>query len=164
VPVCIVQHMPPLFTAVFADHLRAQTGMPAREPQEGEKLVPGTIYVAPGGRHMGLVKDGGLPAIRLSDGPPENFCRPAVDVLFRDAANVLGTSALAVVLTGMGSDGTHGARALVAAGAAVIAQDELSSTVWGMPGSVVKAGLARDVLALDAIGPAVRQLMMGGAA
>lgn len=164
VPVLIVQHMPPLFTAVFADHLRAQTGMPAREAQHGERLVPGTILVAPGGRHMGLVKDNGQPSIRLDDGPLVNFCRPAVDVLFRDAATVLGASALAVVLTGMGSDGTHGAQALVDAGAAVIAQDEPTSTVWGMPGSVVKAGLAREILPLDAIGPAVRHMIKGGAA
>jgi two-component system chemotaxis response regulator CheB len=113
---------------------------------------------------MGLVRDGSHAAIRLDDGPPVNFCRPAVDVLFRDAAAVLGPAALAVVLTGMGSDGTQGAQALVEAGAAVIAQDEATSTVWGMPGSVAKAGLAHDILALDAIGPAIRGLMQGGVA
>lgn len=164
VPVLIVQHMPPLFTAVFADHLRTQVGVPAREPKDGERLAPGTIFVAPGGRHMGLARENGQPAIRLDDGPPVNFCRPAVDVLFRDVAAVLGASALGVVLTGMGSDGTHGAQALVDAGAAVLAQDEATSTVWGMPGSVAKAGLARDILPLDAIGPAIRQLLTGGGA
>lgn len=164
VPVLIVQHMPPIFTAVFAEHLRAQTGVPAREPQHGERLTPGTILVAPGGRHMGLARDNGQPVVRLDDGPPVNFCRPAVDVLFRDAAAIMGASALAVVLTGMGSDGTNGAQALVDAGAAVLAQDEATSTVWGMPGSIAKAGLAQDILPLDAIGPAIRQLIMGGTA
>ena len=103
------------------------------------------------------------PFIRLDDGPAVNFCRPAVDVLFRDAAAVFGASALAVVLTGMGSDGTNGAQALVEAGAVVLAQDEATSTVWGMPGSIVKAGLAQDILPLDRIAPAIKAALMGSA-
>ena len=99
--------------------------------------------------------------IRLNDGPPENFCRPAVDVLFREAAAIYGASALAVVLTGMGSDGTHGARSLTKAGATVIAQDEATSIVWGMPGSVVKAGLAHEVLPLESIGRSLKGLITG---
>jgi two-component system chemotaxis response regulator CheB len=159
VSILIVQHMPPTFTGVFADHLQAQLGVRACEPAHGEALAAGTVYVAPGGRHMGL---GPGPVIRLDDGPPVNFCRPAVDVLFKDAAALFGPTALAVVLTGMGSDGMHGARALVAAGAAVLAQDEATSTVWGMPGSVVRAGLARDVLPLPAIGPTLKSHIDGG--
>ena len=95
--------------------------------------------------------------MRLDDGPLVNFCRPAVDVLFRDAAEIFGSSALALVLTGMGSDGTVGAKALVEAGAPVLVQDEATSTVWGMPGSIAKAGLAHDILSVSAIAPAIRQ-------
>jgi two-component system chemotaxis response regulator CheB len=160
-PVLIVQHMPAMFTAVFAEHLKSLLGMPAREARDGDAVLPGTILVAPGGRHMGIVSSGGKAAIRLNDGPPENFCRPAVDVLFREAASVFGASALAVVLTGMGSDGTHGARHLVKAGATVLAQDEATSIVWGMPGSVVKAGLAHDVLPLESIGRSLKGLISG---
>lgn len=110
---------------------------------------------------MGVNAAAGKPAIRLGDDPPENFCRPAVDVLFREAASVFGASAVAVVLTGMGSDGTTGARHLVSAGATVLAQDEASSIVWGMPGSVVKAGLAHEILPLDAIGRSLQGLIAG---
>jgi two-component system chemotaxis response regulator CheB len=162
VPVLIVQHMPPIFTAVFAEQLRVQSGIMAREPQHGEKLVPGQIYVAPGGRHMGLARGEAQPTIRLDDGPQVNFCRPAVDVLFNDAAAVFGPAALAVVLTGMGSDGTHGAQALVEAGATVLVQDEATSTVWGMPGSIAKAGLAHEILPLDRIAPALKTALIGG--
>ena len=162
VPVLIVQHMPPIFTAVFAEQLRTQSGVMAREPKDGERLLLGQIYVAPGGRHMGLARGEALPTIRLDDGPQVNFCRPAVDVLFHDAAAVFGASALAVVLTGMGSDGTHGAQSLVAAGATVLVQDEASSTVWGMPGSIAKAGLAHEILPLERIAPALKTALTGG--
>uniref|UniRef100_UPI0035CC5E69 chemotaxis-specific protein-glutamate methyltransferase CheB n=1 Tax=uncultured Methylobacterium sp. TaxID=157278 RepID=UPI0035CC5E69 len=161
-PILIVQHMPPIFTAVFAEHLSTRTGLPAAEGRADERLEPGRIYVAPGGRHMGLSGGPGRdPVIRLDDGPPVNFCRPAVDVLFKDAAALFGAATLSVVLTGMGSDGTQGARALVEAGGAVLAQDEATSTVWGMPGSVAKAGLAQAVLPLPEIGPALRALITG---
>ncbi len=113
---------------------------------------------------MGLSRDNGQAVIRLDDSPPVNFCRPAVDVLFRDAAVVFGASALAVVLTGMGSDGTNGAQALVEAGATVLAQDEATSTVWGMPGSIAKAGLAQEILPLDQIAPALKAALSGGRA
>jgi two-component system, chemotaxis family, protein-glutamate methylesterase/glutaminase len=160
-PVLIVQHMPPVFTAVFAEHLGARTGLPAAEGKADERLQPGRIYVAPGGRHMGLGGSRQDVTIRLHDGPVVNFCRPAVDVLFQDAATIFGAAALAVVLTGMGSDGTGGARALTEAGAAVLAQDEATSTVWGMPGSIAKAGLAQAILPLGEIGPALRNLLTG---
>jgi two-component system, chemotaxis family, protein-glutamate methylesterase/glutaminase len=154
----VVQHMPPVFTASFAGQIATHTGMPAREPHDGERLVPGNIYIAPGGRHFGLGRVQGHPVARLCDGPPVRFCRPAVDVLFGDAARLLGSSAIAAVLTGMGTDGTEGARALRAAGCAVIAQDEASSVVWGMPGSITKAGLASLVMPANEIGLALRIL------
>lgn len=160
-PVLIVQHMPPVFTAVFAEHLGARTGIPAAEGKADERVVPGRIYVAPGGRHMGLAGGRGDITIRLDDGPVVNFCRPAVDVLFNDAAAIYGAASLAVILTGMGSDGTGGARSLTDAGAAVLAQDEATSTVWGMPGSVAKAGLAQAILPLGEIGQALRNLLTG---
>jgi two-component system, chemotaxis family, protein-glutamate methylesterase/glutaminase len=163
VPICIVQHMPPIFTAVFAEHLGTQTGLQAAEGSDGDILQPGRIYVAPGGRHMGLRRDKGGIVIRLDDGPPVNFCKPAVDVLFNDTASLFGASTLAVVLTGMGSDGTHGARAIGEAGGVILVQDEATSTVWGMPGSIAKAGFAHDVLPLQAMAPAVKKFLNGSA-
>ncbi|MFL5124477.1 MAG: CheB methylesterase domain-containing protein, partial [Microvirga sp.] len=145
----------------FADHLRVQLGVRACEPEHGERLAAGTVYIAPGGRHMGLSAGPGDPAIRLDDSPAVNYCRPAVDVLFRDAASVFKGSCLAVVLTGMGADGTQGARLLSEAGATVVAQDEASSTVWGMPGSIVRAGLAHEVLPLESIGPFIKGHIAG---
>ena len=161
VPVLIVQHMPPIFTAVFAEHLSTRTGLRAAEGKADERLEAGRIYVAPGGRHMGLVAGPGGPTIRLTDGPPVNFCRPAVDVLFKDAAVVFGAATATVILTGMGSDGTNGARALTEAGGPVLAQDEATSTVWGMPGSVARAGLADAVLPLPELATALRALITG---
>ena len=157
----VVQHMPPLFTASFAEQVSAQIRMPAREPYDGERLSRGTIYIAPGGRHLGIDRRLGHLVATIGDGPPVRFCRPAVDVLFTQAARHLGPAALGLVLTGMGSDGTDGAGALRRAGAAVIAQDELSSTIWGMPGSVVRARHASAVIPLDAIGEAIRSLLQG---
>lgn len=155
----IVQHMPPIFTASFAEQMSLQLGLPVREPVDGEGLETGTVFVAPGGRHMGLKRARGTLSISLDDGPPVRFCRPSVDVLFQDAAAELGASCVAVVLTGMGSDGTDGAAALRASGTAVIAQDEETSVVWGMPGSVVKAGHASLVMPLGEIGPSLRELI-----
>lgn len=157
----VVQHMPPLFTASFADQIAVQLGVPTREPHDGERLTRGTIYIAPGGRHLGIQRKLGHIVASVSDGPPVHFCRPAVDVLFNEAARHLGPAALGLIMTGMGSDGTDGATTLRRAGAAVIAQDEPSSTVWGMPGSVVRAGQASAVLALAGIGPAIRTLVGG---
>lgn len=164
VPTLIVQHMPPVFTAVFAEHLSARVGLPAAEGKADERIEPGRIYVAPGGRHMGLASVAGGTVIKLNDGAPVNFCRPAVDVLFKDAAAIFGAATASVILTGMGSDGTNGARALVEAGGPVLAQDEATSTVWGMPGSVARAGLAEAVLPLSEIGPALRAMITGQSA
>lgn len=156
VPVAIVQHMPPAFTQMLAERLdRAGGATRCKEAEDGEILQKGVAYMAPGGRHLAIEEHLGNLRSRILDTPPENSCRPAVDVLFRSAAQCVGGRVLAVVLTGMGSDGMLGARQLVDAGGRVIAQDEASSVVWGMPGSVVHAGLAADVLPLDQIPGAI---------
>jgi two-component system chemotaxis response regulator CheB len=161
-PVLVVQHMPPTFTTILAEHLSRAVGRPAHEAIDGEEVKAGQIYVAPGGRHMRVVRRDGNPVIALDDGPLVNFCKPAVDPLFESAAEVWGGKNLAVILTGMGSDGTRGAATLTAAGGTVIAQDEQTSVVWGMPGSVATAGLCSAVLPLDQIAPKVVRLFGGG--
>jgi two-component system chemotaxis response regulator CheB len=160
-PVLITQHMPPTFTTILAEHLTRASGRPAHEPQDGETIVAGNIYVAPGGRHMRVVRRSGNAVIVLDDGPLINFCKPAVDPLFASAAQLWGNWNLALILTGMGSDGTKGAAEIVAAGGSVIAQDEASSVVWGMPGSVTNAGLCSAVLPLDQIAPKIVRLFAG---
>ncbi len=154
-PILVVQHMPPVFTAAFAEHLADATGLAVAEAVDGEEVSIGRIYVAPGARHMGLSDEGGRVVIRLDDGAPVLHAKPAVDVLMRDAARIFGTRCLAAILTGMGQDGTEGARAVARAGGAVLVQDQSSSTIWGMPGSIVKAGLAREVVALDQMADAI---------
>lgn len=164
VPVLVVQHMPPTFTTIFAEHIARATGRPAREAVEGEPILPGVVYLAPGGRHMRVTMRAGRPAIALDDGAPINFCKPAVDPLFQTAGDIWGAACLAVVLTGMGSDGTAGARLIAAAGGTVIAQDEATSAVWGMPGSAVQAGLCSAVLPIEAIPAEIARLSgVGGA-
>ena len=160
-PVLIVQHMPPHFTRSLADSLTRRVGVPVVEATDGETPRPGTVYIAPGGRHLLLRAQGGRLLTGLNDQPPENRCRPSADVLFRTAAAALGGEAVAVVLTGMDCDGTAGLRPLKRAGAYVIAQDEATSVVWGMPGSVVRAGLADEVLPLGNIAAAVQALVGG---
>ena len=161
-PVLIAQHMPPTFTTVLAEHLSRIGGRGAHEAEHGEPVLAGGIYVAPGGRHMRVVRgtDGGI-RIALGDDPPINFCKPAVDALFASAASVWGSACLALVLTGMGADGTAGAADIVAAGGSVIAQDEASSVVWGMPRSVAQAGVCSAVLPLEAIAPKIVRLFSG---
>ncbi len=161
-PVLVVQHMPPTFTTILAEHLSRAVGRPAHEAIDGEEVRAGQIYIAPGGRHMRVVRRDGNPTIALDDGPLINFCKPAVDSLFDSAAEIWGAKNLAIVLTGMGSDGTRGAAKLTAAGGTVIAQDEETSVVWGMPGSVAAAGLCSAVLPLDLIAPKVVRLFGGG--
>ena len=163
-PILIVQHMPPTFTTIMAEHLARVSGRPAREAADHEPIVAGGIYLAPGGRHMRVACDSGRPVIRLDDGAPVNFCRPAVDPLFQSASDVWGARTLALILTGMGSDGTGGARAIVAAGGTILAQDEATSAVWGMPGSAANAGMCSAVLPLGEIAAEVRRLFVGGAA
>ena len=139
-PVLITQHMPATFTGIFAGHLGRGTGVPTKEGQDGDLIKAGNIYVAPGGKHMIIERDGAKPIIRLTDGPEINFCKPAVDPLFDSVAKVYGAATLATVFTGMGADGANGAVNIADAGGSVIAQDEASSVVWGMPGATAKAG------------------------
>jgi two-component system, chemotaxis family, protein-glutamate methylesterase/glutaminase len=160
-PVLITQHMPPTFTTILAEHLARASGRPAREPEHGERVLAGNIYLAPGGRHMRVIRRDGVPVIALDEGPLVNFCRPAVDPLFSSAASIWGTWNLALILTGMGSDGTRGAADIVAAGGNVIAQDEPTSVVWGMPGSAAHAGVCSAVLPLDQIAPKIVRLFTG---
>jgi two-component system chemotaxis response regulator CheB len=161
VPVLITQHMPPMFTTILAEHLARSTQRPAREAADGEPIRAGTIYVAPGGRHMRVLQHNGGAVITLDDGPLVNFCRPAVDPLFEAASRVYGCGALAVILTGMGTDGALGAGDIAAAGGSVIAQDEATSVVWGMPGSAAHAGVCSAVLPLDEIAPKLLRIFAG---
>ncbi|NVJ96573.1 MAG: chemotaxis response regulator protein-glutamate methylesterase [Alphaproteobacteria bacterium] len=162
VPVLITQHMPATFTAILAEHLAQATGWPSQEAREGMEVKAGEIYVAPGGRHMEVRDDGGIKRVKLTDEPPENFCRPAVDPLFRSVSALYGENVLAVILTGMGHDGLKGARELTRAGATVLAQDEASSVVWGMPGAVATAGLCTEVLPINELGAATATRLQGG--
>jgi two-component system chemotaxis response regulator CheB len=161
-PVLIVQHMPELFTRLFAERLNGHCRLPVREAADGDPVRAGTITIAKGNWHMevqaGLSRPGLTPVVRLNQGPLENHCRPAVDVLFRSAAAVYGSGVLAVVLTGMGSDGMLGCRMVRDLGGSVLAQDEASSTVWGMPGAVARAGLAHKVLPLNFMAPEILRL------
>jgi two-component system chemotaxis response regulator CheB len=153
-PVLIVQHMPELFTKLFAERLNGRCRLRVLEASEGMPISAGTIYIAKGNWHMEVIASprAGLPnMLHLSQGPPENHCRPAVDVLFRSVAAVYGAGTLALVLTGMGSDGLLGCRVIQEYGGSILAQDQASSTVWGMPGAVTNAGLAQKVLPLNAI-------------
>lgn len=161
VPVVITQHMPPTFTAILAEHMGKAAMRPSKEGEDGETIKPGNIYVAPGGKHMVLDKDGGAVKIRLTDGPPINFCKPAVDPLFDSIAKVFGSAALGVILTGMGSDGADGVRTIAAGGGSIITQDEATSVVWGMPGAAAHTGMCSEVLPLKEIGPKVSRVLKG---
>ena len=148
VPVVVTQHMPPAFTPILAQHIDRLGVLPCKEAEDGEPILPGRILLAPGARHLLVQKRGTQLVAQLSDGPPEQFCRPAVDPMLRSASTALGGRVLAAILTGMGQDGLAGARQVVADGGGVVAQDEATSVVWGMPGMVAKAGLACAVLPL----------------
>lgn len=150
-PVVIVQHMPPVFTRFLAERLASTSRLAVREGEEGGVVEPGVVWVAPGSSHMVLRRDGEVLRLRLTQDPPENSCRPAVDPLFRSAAALVGGRTLALVLTGMGQDGLRGAEEIRKAGGVVLAQDEASAVVWGMPGAVVGAGLADAVLPLEKV-------------
>jgi two-component system chemotaxis response regulator CheB len=161
-PVLIAQHMPATFTAILAQHIARAANRPCTEASNGIVLRPGTITLAPGDFHMEIARDGANHIARLNQAPPENFCRPSVEPLFRSAARLFGADACAVMLTGMGSDGLSGARLLAAAGAPVIAQDEASSVVWGMPGAIATAGLCTAVLPLRDIAGHLGTIFAGG--
>jgi two-component system chemotaxis response regulator CheB len=161
VPVLITQHMPPTFTTILAEHLARAAERPAREAVDGEPIRPGAIYVAPGGCHMRVAAHAAGHLIALDAGPPIHFCRPAVDPLFASVAQAYGGAALALILTGMGTDGAIGAGEIAAHGGSVIAQDEATSVVWGMPGSAAHAGVCSAVLPLDQIAPRLVRIFAG---
>jgi two-component system chemotaxis response regulator CheB len=160
-PVLITQHMPPTFTTILAEHLGRVSHRPAHEAVDGEIIKAGRIYLAPGGRHMRVVRHGTEAHIALDDGPAVNFCKPAVDPLFTSAIDIWQGSILALILTGMGSDGMRGGKEIVAAGGSVIAQDEASSVVWGMPGAAANAGICAAILPLNQIAHKVVRVFAG---
>jgi two-component system chemotaxis response regulator CheB len=160
-PVLIVQHMPELFTRLLAQRLNGHCRLDVREASEGDAARAGHVYIARGNWHMETVAPSlpdGPATLRLTQAPNENHCRPSVDVLFRSAANAYGSGVLAVVLTGMGSDGLNACRMIRERGGTVLAQDEATSTVWGMPGAVANAGLAHKVLPLELIAPEILRI------
>jgi two-component system chemotaxis response regulator CheB len=160
-PVLIVQHMPELFTGILAERLNGICPLHVRQAAEGDPVRTGIVYVARGDWHLEVLaaaRPADPPTLHLTKGPLEHFCRPAVDVLFRSAAAVYGAGVLAVVLTGMGSDGAIGSRLIREHGGSVLAQDQATSTVWGMPGAVVQAGLAQRILPLNAIAPEILRI------
>jgi two-component system chemotaxis response regulator CheB len=161
VPIVVVQHMPPLFTRLLADRLNTIGNLQVQEGKGGEKLQGGHVWIAPGDQHMTVARKGTEFVLGINRDPHENSCRPAVDVLFRSVAQSYGANVLALVLTGMGSDGMRGAAAIREAGGEVMVQDEASSVVWGMPGSVVAAGLTDHIYTLNDIAPElVRRVSM----
>ncbi len=165
VPILIVQHMPPMFTRLLAERLTGLSKVPVEEAATGVEPLPGRALIAPGDFHMTVVRDGTRVRAVLNQDPPENSCRPAADPLFRSAARVFGDGLLAVVLTGMGQDGYRGCQEVKAAGGQVLAQDEATSVVWGMPGFVVRAGLADRILPLNMVGAEiVRRVSRSGEA
>lgn len=164
VPMLLTQHMPETFTQLLAARLNDQSELTVLEGAPGMPVEPGHLYIARGGDHLVIVRTGGRLVLDFDHGPPENYCRPAVDVMFRSAARTWGSALLAVVLTGMGRDGVEGARAIVEKGGTVLTQDEETCLVWGMPGAVVEAGLSSESLPLGRIAPAVCQKVIAAGA
>lgn len=160
--IVVVQHMPEKFTALFAQRLNHVCALEVLEAQDGQRVLPGRVLIAPGGRQMAVRRSGAQYLVEVSDGPPVNRHRPSVDVLFRSVAKCAGRNALGVIMTGMGDDGARGLREMFDAGAQTIAQDEASSVVFGMPREAIKRGAAGRVLALQAIAPALEQYARGG--
>lgn len=154
-PLLVVQHMPPVFTRLLAERLDRSTPLAVSEAADGEPVRPGQVLIAPGGRHLGVTRTGNEVRVALGDGPPENSCRPAADVLFRSAVEAYGSGVLAVVMTGMGSDGLAGSGAVLAAGGAVVVQDPATAVVPSMPESVLAAGLAEAALTLPELAAAI---------
>ena len=159
VPVVLTQHMPASFTPILAAHIGKLGGMPCAETVDGEPLLPGRIYLAPGNRHLLVRNRGSVLHAELTIDPPENFCRPSVDPMLKSAAQACAGRVLVAMLTGMGHDGLAGTRAVIEKGGSAIAQDEASSVVWGMPGAVAQAGLCHAILPLTAMAPKLLQLL-----
>ncbi|MFQ5588220.1 MAG: chemotaxis response regulator protein-glutamate methylesterase [Nitrospiria bacterium] len=162
VPIVIVQHMPPVFTKLLAQRLDRSANIKVMEGEEGMGLEPGAAYFAPGGYHMIVRKTQGRVVLSINQAPPENSCRPAADVLFRSVAEVYGGHVLGVIMTGMGRDGLEGSRLMRQKGASILAQDEASSVVWGMPSSVVEEGLADQVLPLNELAGSIERCVARG--
>jgi two-component system chemotaxis response regulator CheB len=162
VPIIITQHMPATFTAILAEHLTRATGRPCAEARDGDVLDSARMYLAPGNYHMTVEREQNKFVLRINQGPPENFCRPAVDPMFKSVSRCFGSAALGLILTGMGQDGLKGSEELVKNGGTIVAQDEESSVVWGMPGAVALAGLCSAVQPLKNIGQTVLKLADGG--
>ena len=158
VPMLIVQHMPPKFTASLAHDLNSRCQLAVSEAAEGDAVVPGRILIAPGGRQMKLDREDGGMVVRITDDPPENHCRPAVDYLFRSVAHVCGANALGVIMTGMGSDGALGCRLMKRRGAGIVVQDEATCVVYGMPKPPTDEGLADVIAPLDHIAAEITRL------
>jgi two-component system chemotaxis response regulator CheB len=163
VPILITQHMPPTFTKILAEHASRASGLPCKEAEDGEPLERGHVYIAPGDYHMLIKVRNDRQVIAINQDPPVNFCRPAVDPMLRSVVELYGSRILNVILTGMGSDGMLGSQAIVDAGGTIIAQDELTSIVWGMPGAVATRGLCSAVLPIDQIGGHVQKFIMRSA-
>jgi two-component system chemotaxis response regulator CheB len=159
VPAVLTQHMPPTFTPILAQHITKLGGPPCAEATDGETLVAGRLYLAPGDRHLLVEAARGSLRARLSSEPPENFCRPSVDPMLRSAASACDGRVLVAMLTGMGSDGLAGTRRVIEAGGTAVAQDEATSVVWGMPGAVAQAGLCHAVLPLPRIASKLLELL-----
>ncbi|MDT0274482.1 protein-glutamate methylesterase/protein-glutamine glutaminase [Blastococcus goldschmidtiae] len=161
VPVLLVQHMPPVFTRQFAQRLDRLSALRVVEATDGVPLQPGTVHLAPGDHHLVVRPGRGIHTTGLHQGPAENFCRPAVDPLFRSAVTAYDGAVLGVVLTGMGADGRNGAGEIRAAGGSVLVQDQATSVVWGMPGAVSQAGFADEILPLDRVADAILRHLSG---
>lgn len=161
-PIVITQHMPPTFTTILADHLQRVAGIPCAEAVDGDVLQGGRVYIAPGDFHMTVKKHSDQIVLSLNQDPPVNFCRPAVDPMLESLCRVYGGHVLTVILTGMGHDGLNGSRAVVEAGGTVIAQDEDTSVVWGMPGAVATNNVCSAVLPIEAMGSKVLEMISGG--
>ncbi|MFH1158175.1 MAG: chemotaxis response regulator protein-glutamate methylesterase [Pseudomonadota bacterium] len=161
-PVFVTQHMPPMFTTILAEHIARQSGLKCVEAAEGDVVQGGHVYLAPGNFHMTVKEEGGRKVISLNQEAPESFCRPAVDPMLRSLAGVYGRKILAVIFTGMGADGLKGCQQIADAGGVVLAQDETTSVVWGMPGAVAMAGVCTQVLPLGLMAKAVREYAGSG--
>lgn len=155
IPIVIVQHMPPVFTNILADSLSSKCLIPVKEAKDGDVLSPGHAWIAPGNHHMTIKSQNNHHIIQLNQEPPENFCRPSVDVLFRSVATLFEEHTLAIVMTGMGHDGLNGCQMIKKHKGQILAQDEASSVVWGMPKAITESGLADEILPLDNIGLAI---------
>lgn len=159
-PILITQHMPPTFTAILAEHLKKDSGIPCKEAEDGDLIENAHAYVAPGGKHMIVENTSGRKRIKITNTEPENFCKPSVDPMLRSIAEIYGPKVLTIILTGMGSDGLKGSSLIVEKGGTIIAQDEASSVVWGMPGAVSLAGLCSAVLPLNEISSKIHSLLL----